>query len=533
MASGYHDRQQLKPPVVPEGVSFFEGMRGSVAISHTAAAAVVLKEKRELVLFLLYQNRRTAFSLLPKGNYVSITDPALSPPCVLHAELRVGETQVTKLLQECASHNGKVGKAGLKTLKLVQDMINTKLSGLTIDIPGGETNAPVDSVLIMLADNALDSSVGQRAPPSRGAASTDGSSSSDDMPTLGAGLFDDDECLPEIDDELPESTTSSAAATSGSGRLDDLSSANSFSSFRIVVSNGVVEHFKISCVRQRKVLEIIDAIINVIFEDRKSPADLLRKANYIQLFKLFEKVKAHWRQSTIFTAVQLDQLLNDHDAFGELYVQMFGAAAVTNYVQDIISGTMHYFAKEYGNLYWWSNISFEGFMGTVRSNVHRRSQNGGHSGTATGGRASIVKHLYLFALRKFCRSIDDISGTHKLEKAVAKSGHETNRGDRKEKRKFRDSEEDKKQKKRRLVGRIDKIVKTVAALPPPPQIGGQVPESRKLSAKRAKLEQTLAALRNNNMEEEENNENDDPQVVQAHDETVLQQDAQLDATPFF
>lgn len=65
------------------------------------ADSELLTAKRNLVMFLLFQNKRAEFVHQVKPSNVSLFNVALAPPCGMHAEMRLVENCITKTLQEC------------------------------------------------------------------------------------------------------------------------------------------------------------------------------------------------------------------------------------------------------------------------------------------------------------------------------------------------------------------------------------------------------------------------------------------------
>lgn len=153
--------------------------------------------------------------------------------------------------------------------------------------------------------------------------------------------------------------------------------------FRIYDENKTI-HFKISCVRQRKVREVIRLIIDKVFEDQNDPASLFLKKNYIDLFNVFDTLMLVYRQETNFTD---EEILNAHhisNRFGHMYILMFTKAKVTNYIHDIIAGHCTFFLQTYKNLYRFAQIGFECGIGLFRNNVNKRQRSGFNIAKQTG-----------------------------------------------------------------------------------------------------------------------------------------------------
>lgn len=72
-----------------------------------------------------------------------------------------------------------------------------------------------------------------------------------------------------------------------------------------VSKKGTVETFKATCVRQRKVVEIIEDILDHVYEGLESEEDIVEKANFVHLFSIFEKIKFWWRKQEQFTGIMI------------------------------------------------------------------------------------------------------------------------------------------------------------------------------------------------------------------------------------
>lgn len=172
----------------------------------------------------------------------------------------------------------------------------------------------------------------------------------------------------------------------------------------------------------------IRQFIEIVFEGRTSPADIQRKNDYIRLFELLRKTTTWWRKPEDFTDVEIDQAQEDFDIFGAHYLQMFGASAITNYLQIVIGGTLKDFLKIYRNLYQYANISFEGYVGTLRGFILKRTQGNGSKGGGKKGQngnvlcSNVASQVRAKAYRDIAHTLDTIGGvgSHIIDDAVTK-----------------------------------------------------------------------------------------------------------------
>ncbi len=55
---------------------------------------------------------------------------------------------------------------------------------------------------------------------------------------------------------------------------------------------------------------------------------------------------------------EVEEFQDNCDAFFHLWVEIFGVEGVTNYIHLIGSGHMQYFLKNYGSMYWYSQLCY-------------------------------------------------------------------------------------------------------------------------------------------------------------------------------
>lgn len=209
---------------------------------------------------------------------------------------------------------------------------------------------------------------------------------------------------------------------------DNMSS--SYSTFRLQpVKEGSAICFKISCVRQQKLMKYSDQLIRIAFgrdgddppplelpslpskrtaaamkkyekakEDaQKAYDEKVAKAatarnkqnNFVSLFNQYKQLMSTLRVYSDFSDAEIDDVQLQMDAFTRTYREMFGEQ-LTNYLHDMQSGHMTYFLRKYKNLYRFANIGFEALMGHVRSFYERGTQKGGYC-NKKGERMSTVR----------------------------------------------------------------------------------------------------------------------------------------------
>jgi len=151
--------------------------------------------------------------------------------------------------------------------------------------------------------------------------------------------------------------------------------------FRTNVEQGSPVDFKTSMVKQRKVFAHIDKLCDTVFKDLPDSEELEdRKEQWKRLLKCHEEVMIWIREPLDFTPAMIDTFQLKADEFGRFFRALLGVLAETNYVHDLTSAHFRPFLERYGNVFRFSGIGFESYIGVVRSYALRRTQRGGHKG---------------------------------------------------------------------------------------------------------------------------------------------------------
>lgn len=251
-------------------------------------------------------------------------------PCIMHGEMRIGETILTKLFR-CALQEG-TKEQGQARLSRCEKLMNARLGGVLVD--------------------------------------------------NGEGVFIQIPYLDGIENHYD------VAGINGDPRP-----AESQYHIQRDKDNDVKPTIKISCVRQRKFMSIIDQLIDIIFDEEPTAMQAVRrkqKAYFHSLFTMFKSCAEQLRFRNKFSEERIAQLQLSLDNFCHLFIKMFGATAVTNYIHDWHSGHMRYFLRRYGNLYIHANIGLESKMGQIKKLILRRSPNGGHEGAGNNRNCSYM-----------------------------------------------------------------------------------------------------------------------------------------------
>jgi hypothetical protein len=85
------------------------------------------------------------------------------------------------------------------------------------------------------------------------------------------------------------------------------------------------------------------------------------------------------------------------DNFFDIWVELFGAKGVTNYIHLFGSSHLQYFFEHFGCLYLYNQQGWEALMGKVQAFLHLNTQRGGNNSSA-GNTKSFIYPVMLFIL---------------------------------------------------------------------------------------------------------------------------------------
>ena len=97
------------------------------------------------------------------------------------------------------------------------------------------------------------------------------------------------------------------------------------------------------------------------------------------------------------------------DDYCDAYIQRHGNRDIFNYLHVIQAGHIRHQIRRFGNLFRYANIGFEAYIGTIRSYLTRRTQNGGHGGKAGRKKATNASAAQRFAIRTSVNTVQTIS----------------------------------------------------------------------------------------------------------------------------
>jgi hypothetical protein len=141
-----------------------------------------------------------------------------------------------------------------------------------------------------------------------------------------------------------------------------------------------LEPLKLSNVRLRQIMknEWYRPMMEVAYEAFDDKERRIQEE--VEINTLYLDMMTTMRQTQDFTPQQLQELQDKIDQYCDKYLARHGNRNVTNYLHTLQAGHVRQQIARFGNLFRFSNVGFEAYIGTIRRYLTRRTQNGGHGG---------------------------------------------------------------------------------------------------------------------------------------------------------
>jgi hypothetical protein len=160
----------------------------------------------------------------------------------------------------------------------------------------------------------------------------------------------------------------------------------------------------------RNFLNEFHRITAVVFDTTKDD-ERARKEEWDRCCTLWRGVTEMARKKEDFSDEEIDEFQVRCDQFMDAWLKLLpGDVGMTNYFHIIAAGHLHYYLKEWRNLYRYSQQGWEGMNSVIKSLLHKRTQRGGHGGKK-GEKNSKVEPIARWALRRMFL----LSGDYKTE----------------------------------------------------------------------------------------------------------------------
>lgn len=302
-----------------------------------------LAEHHKVMALLLYRANISSFAAGINPSRV-LYMAELACLCMLHAEMRIGEKEITLLL-------------GFPGELYVTKERNRRLA-----------------TLMKLFNDALDESSEARRKREAAEGEAPGGASDDDTETVS-----DEETSPLHEDEEEEPQKVVAVARTLQELLDkcSLTDTRTSNGFEVYVSdNSKIRQFKVSRQKQQTLMRVIDKAIDIVFEDCDSSLRLKSvsedyiihlKAQCKDLFRRMRNIFVILNKKEDFSDEEIEQTQSEVDKFCFRHREIFTASQVTNYVHYFESGHLRYFLYRYRNLYRNSSVGVEANMRVIKT----------------------------------------------------------------------------------------------------------------------------------------------------------------------
>ena len=338
-----------------------------------------LPERHRVMALLLYKSNISKFAAGISPSRV-LYMAELACLCMLHAEMRVGEKEITLLL----SVPGELYTARERDRRLVQ--------------------------LMSLFNSALDETKRERRERE---ARASGEEETDDEEET--SLHEDEE---ESDEEGLQRAV--AAARTLQDLLDRCSLTDKRTSNRFEVhisDNSRVRQFKVSQQKQRTLMKVVNEAIDIVFKEcdknlrlkSVSEDDVIHlRAQYRDLFRRLQNIFVILNKEEDFSDEEIEQTQSELDKFCFRHREMFTASQITNYIHYFESGHLRYFLYRYRNLYRNSSVGVEANMRVIKTFYNHKIKCGTDPSRAMGE----------FMLRRCVLLADELNPTLSIKRGV-------------------------------------------------------------------------------------------------------------------
>jgi hypothetical protein len=172
---------------------------------------------------------------------------------------------------------------------------------------------------------------------------------------------------------------------------------------------GEIEPLKLSNVRLQLVIknEVYRAVCGIVFEGKSNAEEEIRKE--MRICCLYNSMMKLLRSTKTFTEERLQTLQDSMDDYCDAYIERHGNRDIFNYLHVIQAGHIRHQIRRFGNLFRYANIGFEAYIGTIRSYLTRRTQNGGNKGKRGESKSTSASAAQRFAITTSVNTIQTMS----------------------------------------------------------------------------------------------------------------------------
>ena len=154
-------------------------------------------------------------------------------------------------------------------------------------------------------------------------------------------------------------------------------------------------------------VEVYRAVCGVVFEGKPNAEEEIQRE--MQLCLLYNDMMTQLRSTKTFNEEKLQQLQDTMDAYCDSYISRHGNRDIYNYLHVIQAGHIRHQIRRFGNLFRYSNIGLEAYIGKIRNYLTRRTQNGGNGGKRGGPKATNARAAKRFTIRSSENAMEAIT----------------------------------------------------------------------------------------------------------------------------
>jgi hypothetical protein len=143
--------------------------------------------------------------------------------------------------------------------------------------------------------------------------------------------------------------------------------------------------------RSKQYLKSMHLLFPICLPDINDPS----RDDFVKCISLFQKIVDILEQKELFSDEEIDDLQDQIDEFGKLWIQEFGDEGLGNYLHYLIAGHVTYYLRRYGNLYYYCQQGWEQLNWRLKTFYFRRTNRGGK-----GSKGRCLLPIYRFLCRR-------------------------------------------------------------------------------------------------------------------------------------
>ena len=154
-------------------------------------------------------------------------------------------------------------------------------------------------------------------------------------------------------------------------------------------------------------VDVYRMVCGIVFEGKANAEDEIHKE--MNLCRLYNDMMKQLRSTKTFDEARLQILQDTMDDYCDAYIERHGNRDIFNYLHVIQAGHIRHQIRRFGNLFRYANVGFEAYIGTIRSYLTRRTQNGGNRRKKGDTKSISARSAKRFAIRTSVNTIQTLS----------------------------------------------------------------------------------------------------------------------------